>query len=263
MDADATNCGTFNGRRICADGGDTNTVPAILPDNNNTDDDNSNNSNSSNNNSNNTNNNNNTVSSTTNTTTITNSTSNTITNNTGSNNSATTNNTGRGQGQGGGEGEGQGEGEGEERSASGGGCDETLSCQGDPIACLALQQQKQQACLAESQQDFMEQFYGDEANQAYDVEDGLSGWMGEMAEEYGGFADLEEGGALDHLVDLTDLISMDKTIPATCMADYTFSWRNHTYTVPFSRWCPLFQFIGSLVIITTALISFKVIIGAF
>ncbi len=95
------------------------------------------------------------------------------------------------------------------------------------------------------------------------MEKGLGDWVTAMATEHGDFADLEEGGALDHIVDLTDVINFDKTIPARCLSDHTFRWRNHTYTVPFSRWCPLFEFIGSLVIITTALISFKVIIGAF
>jgi len=177
------------------------------------------------------------------------------------------------------------------RSASGDDCAKTLQCQGDPIACLSLKINKEQACEQakrsgqpvaveintgdldkhfkaqaehnENQTDLQEQLLGKESNEGYDITGALSGWVSDMTEQYGSPDDLAEGGALDTEVDLTDLVVTDKTIPATCPADYTFAWRGQTFTIPFSVWCDVFELIGALVLITAALMVMRIVIGAF
>ena len=133
--------------------------------------------------------------------------------------------------------------QGEEGTGSGsasGDCSVPPTCTGDAIQCAILEQQWHSAC----------QDVGTDAGILADT--GLTG-----------FDDVE--GQLGSTVDLdTSLDDAGFLGPGACAPDIPMNLGYFgSYTIPLTDWCPLFSFIGVLVLISGGIVSLRIIAGGF
>ena len=151
-------------------------------------------------------------------------------------------------------------------SATDADCSTVPACKGDPIACLALANQHRIRCSSQAAREDFQAVFGESENRNYDPagDSALRSWKAGIEAEYGSFADLEEGGALDTKIDLSDKLNLTQNdLPTECPPDLSFKFLGAPVAISFAKFCDFFRLIGLFVKLSGTFLFFRIVYGAF